>query len=138
MEIPSEYSKFPAIVEIEAQIKEHNKQISILVRRAEELMDSYELNVYETEDDAYGTLESAHWTRAKDGCEGSYNVGPDEIVTECLIGGVKYLGTSTFEYNRHDKEFYYPEEHELVFTKVEEQKVEISENISLQEPPNRV
>jgi len=51
--------------------------------------------------------------KAREDCEGAYNwaynCGLDEYTQEFIVGSTKYLGTAKFEYNRHDKTYYYIE-----------------------------
>lgn len=45
--------------------------------------------------------------QAREDCEGAYNCGADHYDQEFMVGDVRYLGTLTVEYNRHDKTYYY-------------------------------
>lgn len=62
---------------------------------------------FKDEEEALGFFEDQHYTEAKEDCEGSYNVGSEEYSDECTINGEYYIVTTPFEYDRHDKEFYY-------------------------------
>lgn len=40
-------------------------------------------------------------------CEGSYNCGDDKYTQDYYVGDTLYRCTAEFEYNRHDKTYYY-------------------------------
>ena len=44
---------------------------------------------------------------AFDDCEGAGNCGDDEYTQKFIVDGKIYLGTGLFQYNRHDKTYYY-------------------------------
>jgi len=69
-----------------------------------------------TVEDSYFTLEEAilrtnkyHYAMANEDCEGSYNCGDEEYSDIVYVSGEgKYYELTTpFEYNRHNKQFYY-------------------------------
>ncbi len=62
---------------------------------------------FKDEEEALGFFEDKHYEEASTDCEGSYNWGCDEYATECTINGEYYVVTTPFEYNRHDKKYYY-------------------------------
>jgi hypothetical protein len=66
-----------------------------------------ENNVFATLDEALGAVEDKLRDKAREDCEGAYNCGLDEYTQEFIVGSTKYLGTAKFEYNRHDKTYYY-------------------------------
>lgn len=66
-----------------------------------------ENNVFETLEDADSKMYTLLENQATEDCEGSYNCGDDEYTQEFMVGTQKYLATMTFEYNRHDKTYYY-------------------------------
>lgn len=63
--------------------------------------------LFEEEVEAIDFFEDRHHSLAKDDCEGSYNVGSDSYIDYCMIKGDLYEVKTRFEYNRHDKEYYY-------------------------------
>ena len=81
------------------------------LREAEDALAQFcakaENNVFETIDDAVGTIEDALRDKARDDCEGSYNCGNPEYTQAFMVAGVEYVGTLKVEYNRHDKTYYY-------------------------------
>jgi hypothetical protein len=66
-----------------------------------------ENNVFESLDVAEAKLEDMLRERAHEDCEGAYNCGNDEYRQEFMVNNVKYVAIATFEYNRHDKTYYY-------------------------------
>lgn len=66
-----------------------------------------ENNVFESLDKAAHKVEAMLESRAHQDCEGSHNCGADSYTQEFMVDGVKYIGTLTVEYNRHDKTYYY-------------------------------
>jgi hypothetical protein len=66
-----------------------------------------ENNVFETMDEALCIVEGMLRNRATEACEGRHRCGKSEYSQEFMVGSTKYLGTAKFEYNRHDKTFYY-------------------------------
>lgn len=66
-----------------------------------------ENNVFPTLDEALSTIEDKLRSQAHEDCEGAHNCGLDEYTQEFIVNGTKYLATAKFEYNRHDKTYYY-------------------------------
>lgn len=65
--------------------------------------------VYKTLDEALDEERDAHFEEAAEDCEGSHNMGCDSYETLVYISSeAKYYEIKTkFEYNRHDKQYYY-------------------------------
>lgn len=66
-----------------------------------------ENNVFESLSKALSDVEDKLLGQARQDCEGAYNCGADHYDQEFIVDGVRYLGTLTVEYNRHDKTYYY-------------------------------
>lgn len=65
---------------------------------------------FNTLGEALAEIEEEHTTQAAEECEGSYNQGCDEYSTVVFVKeDSKYyeITTAGFEYNRHDKRYYY-------------------------------
>ncbi|MNF68579.1 putative nicotinate phosphoribosyltransferase [compost metagenome] len=64
---------------------------------------------FATLDEATEEINAAHYKEASEACEGSYNVGNEEYVSAVYVEDeAKYYELTTkFEYNRHDKQYYY-------------------------------
>ena len=82
--------------------------------------------VYKTLEEALDEERDAHFEEAAEDCEGSYNIGADYYETLVYITDEsKYYNIKTkFEYNRHDKQYYYIDNYssdcgEAVATEVE-------------------
>ena len=69
--------------------------------------DLAENNVFATLEEAECKINELLDNRASADCEGSYNCGNDEYRQEFIVNNVKYVGIATYEYNRHDKTYYY-------------------------------
>lgn len=65
--------------------------------------------VYATLEEALDAERDAHYEEAAEDCEGSHNIGADYYETLVYITSEsKYYNIKTkFEYNRHDKQYYY-------------------------------
>ncbi len=78
---------------------------------AESALDAFdtspENNVFATLEEAEGVLEDRMCDWAFRDCEGAHNCGQDQYTQELIVGGKHYVATATFEYNRHDKTYYY-------------------------------
>lgn len=62
---------------------------------------------YATIEAAVGAINNLHYSLAESACEGAYCMGNDVYESVVCVGG-KYFKLSTrFEYNRHDKTYYY-------------------------------
>lgn len=66
-----------------------------------------ENNVFSSVLDAEMELEDRLRDQAFRDCEGAHNCGDDEYKQEFIVDGKHYLFTASFEYNRHDKMYYY-------------------------------
>ena len=92
-----------------------NCQSALLV--AKQQLDQFdslaENNVFATMEEAEGEMEDILRRRAYDDCEGAYNCGDREYRQEFMVGDKKYVAISEFQYNRHDKTYYYIEEEDF-------------------------
>jgi len=66
-----------------------------------------ENNVFPDMETAKGELEDRLSEQAFNDCEGAHNCGQDQYTQEFIVDGKHYMFTATFEYNRHDKMYYY-------------------------------
>lgn len=64
---------------------------------------------FETLEEAIEEINAQHYEEAGEACEGSYNMGNDVYISTVYVKDeAKYYELSTaFEYNRHDKQYYY-------------------------------
>lgn len=79
---------------------------------------SPENNRFNDLDTALGTIEDALREEAYEDCQGAYNCGSDTYSREFYVGDTLYRGTADFEYNRHDKTYYYIEECNFTYEEV--------------------
>jgi hypothetical protein len=93
--------------ELQAAVKAAETQLTEAQAALEQWDSLAENNVFETLEKALSTIEDKLRSKASDDCEGAYNCGLDEYSQEFIVGGTKYLATAKFEYNRHDKTYYY-------------------------------
>jgi hypothetical protein len=64
-------------------------------------------HVYDSLEDAEFRLEGILGSKANDACEGRYCCGENEYSQDFIVDGKEYIAIMTFEYNRHDKTYYY-------------------------------
>lgn len=79
---------------------------------------SPENNRFDDLDTALATIEDALRQEAYEDCQGAYNCGNDTYSREFYVGDTLYRGTAEFEYNRHDKTYYYIEECNFTYEEV--------------------
>ena len=68
---------------------------------------SAENNRFDDADNAREVIEDKLRSYADADCEGAYNCGEETYTQRYYVGEVMYLCTAEFEYNRHDKTYYY-------------------------------
>lgn len=92
---------------ITEQLEEQKK----VVRDWEGLLEfaetSIENHVYESLEKAENFLMSMFENKAFDDCEGAGNVGDEEYEQDFIVAGKEYTAIGKFEYNRHDKTYWY-------------------------------
>jgi hypothetical protein len=64
-------------------------------------------HIYESVEKAKGFLYDQFDNEAENDCEGSGNCGCDEYSQDFIVDGKKYTAIGKFEYDRHDKTYYY-------------------------------
>jgi len=101
------YKKDLAFQQAEAELTQLISQVELKKVLIEKMVDDPEFNRFKNADEAYDVLDDKFLDRAREACEGSYNIGQDVYTQECFLNGVPYIYTMSIEYNRHDKEFYY-------------------------------
>ena len=69
--------------------------------------DAPENNRFDDLQVALDTIEDDLRSQAFEDCQGAYNCGSDSYSKEFYVGETLYRGTAEFEYNRHDKTYYY-------------------------------
>lgn len=69
-------------------------------------------------DDALGTIEDQLRDLAFADCQGAGNCGRPSYSKKFYVGDTLYRGTAEFEYNRHDKTYYYIEECTFTYEEV--------------------
>lgn len=85
----------------------------------ERFRSTIDYHTYDTLDEALSSLEDLLYNKANADCEGSYNFGDESYTQEFRVDGVDYVATMTFEYNRHDKTYYYIDGSEFTYVKKE-------------------
>ena len=95
-----------------------------MLAQAEKNLDDYlcsiENNVFDSLEAAEAELGDSLYGRASADCEGSYNCGDESYEQEFIVDDVPYVAVLTCEYNRHDKTYYYIDEHEFNIYTLEE------------------
>jgi len=79
---------------------------------------SPERNTFDSLDEAESVISKRLENEAHEDCEGSYNYGSPTYEQEFIVQGKHYLATMTFEYNRHDKTYYYIDSSEYSFVEL--------------------
>jgi hypothetical protein len=87
--------------------KEYHKAVGELNKQLVEIETAPENNVFDSVEDACGTLEERFLDAASLACEGSYAYGEDTYSQEFIVGDVHYIFNIIIEYSRHDKRYYY-------------------------------
>lgn len=99
-------------------IKEAEKTIAAANDAIQAIESAPENNVYATLKDAEHAIHGRFYSIAEQACEGSYCVGEPEYTQEFTVDGVRYLAKVEFEYNRHDKTYYYIESHSYSYAPI--------------------
>ncbi len=94
---------------IAAQIADHNKAIAALEQQIDSIDSALENNVYVSHDAAERAIFTRYKNIASEACEGSYCCGNREYRQQYKLKGdaTIFEALVTFEYNRHDKTYYY-------------------------------
>lgn len=71
-----------------------------------------QVSVYKNLDEAIKEVNKQHFMEASEDCEGSYNCGSDSYTSLVKVGDKYYNLTTPFEYNRHDKQYYFIDNYE--------------------------
>lgn len=105
------------------QLKQNVETAKASLAEAEQALAAFESapeqNVFASLDEAEGVLQERMEGFAFEDCQGAHNRGEDQYEQEFIVAGVHYLATLDCEYNRHDKTYYYLEESEFSYKKLE-------------------
>jgi hypothetical protein len=93
--------------ELEAAVKSAETNLTAAKDALAAFESQAENNVFESLPKALSAVEDKLINQAYQDCEGAHNCGADHYDQEFIVDGVRYLGTLTVEYNRHDKTYYY-------------------------------
>ncbi len=99
--------------ELEDAVKSAKSALTDANKALEEFSSLAENNVFETLEKALSTVEEALGGQAFEDCEGAGNCGAESYSQKFMVDGVRYVGTLSCAYNRHDKTYYYVEESEF-------------------------
>jgi hypothetical protein len=110
--------KEQTIAALELNIKEAQKELDYHKGALEDFRASPECNVFDNLEDAEDAITEELEALAREDCEGAYNYGNDLYSRKFSVGGKAYEATMTFEYNRHDKTYYYIEESEYSYKEI--------------------
>ena len=105
--------------ELEIEVKIAMDSVSAAQKALADFDGAAENNVFDTLDVALGEIEYKLMNQAHADCEGSYNCGADTYTQEFIVDCVRYIGTLKCEYNRHDKTYYYIDEHDFTYAAIE-------------------
>lgn len=101
--------------ELQAKVLLAQGELGLAEKALSEFDSAIEQNVFDTLEDAIEVLTERLLEQACADCEGSYNCGVEEYTQEFVVDGIHYMGTLTCEYNRHDRTYYYVEEHKFTY-----------------------
>ena len=95
--------------QIAAEIATHQKAIATLEQSLVDFDSLIENNQYDSHRAAEKFIEGRFSNIASNQCEGSYNCGDDQFQQRYQLTGNPnvFEATVKFEYNRHDKTYYY-------------------------------
>lgn len=105
--------------QLQQNIVDKAKELELAKQALCAFNDSPERNVYKSLEDAENFISGKLERYASEDCEGSYNCGAESYEQEFSVLGKKYLATMTFDYNRHDKQYYYIDESEYSYKEIE-------------------
>lgn len=103
---------------IQEKIKSLEAEIISLNAQLIAIDSSIEANVYQSLNDAKDFITERFQRIAEDACEGSYRYGDSEYKQLFMVDGKTYEATVSFEYNRHDKTYYYVDGTDYSFKEV--------------------
>ena len=93
--------------ELQSVITEAKVNLKSAVDALAKFDSAAENNVFESKERAEFATEDMCDKRAHEDCEGAGNRGLGTYTQDYMVDGVKYRCTATYEYNRHDKTYYY-------------------------------
>ena len=105
--------------QLQQNIVDKAKELELAKQQLFTYEDSPERNVYESLEDAEYSISEKLEAYASEACEGSYKRGNWKYFQEFSVLDKKYLATMTFEYNRHDKQYYYIDGFEYSYKEIE-------------------
>ncbi len=94
-------------IELETAVIAAKKNLSDAETALEAFLDLPENNVFDDLAKACRAIERKLEDKAFQACEGANNFGMNQYSQIFIVGDKRYLGVSNFEYNRHDKTYYY-------------------------------
>jgi hypothetical protein len=95
------------IAEAKASVEFWKMKLNQSVINLESLESDILNHVYDSLEDAEFRLEGILCRKANEACEGSYCCGENEYSQDFIVDGKEYIAIMSFEYNRHDKTYYY-------------------------------
>ena len=101
------YSDYPEYQELKAKVRDTEKELKRLQKSLESFEDQPEYNRFDSLEEAEGFLEVKYLERAREACEGSYNMGKDHYIQIFYVRDQTYRFRIYIDYNRHDKTYYY-------------------------------
>lgn len=104
--------------ELEASVANAKAALETAEAALQAFNDAPENNRFDDLQVALDTVEDDLRSQAYDDCQGAYNCGDDSYSKDFYVGDTLYRGTAEFEYNRHDKTYYYIEECTFTYEEV--------------------
>lgn len=104
--------------ELEASVANAKSALATAEAALQAFNDAPENNRFDDLNDALGAIEDQLRDLAFADCQGAYNCGDDFYSKDFYVGDKLYRGTAEFEYNRHDKTYYYIEECNFTYEEI--------------------
>ncbi len=100
---------------VKEQLTEAQEVVTALTILLTQCQSDINNHVYESIEKAEGFLYNQFDNEAADDCEGSGNCGCEEYTQDFIVDGKEYTAIGKFEYDRHDKQFYYVDSSEYSY-----------------------
>lgn len=94
------------IAELNAEAKQHYDALARINSQKAQLEDNILNFVYDNLKQAKAAIEDYLYEEASETC-GDMMCGNPELERDYIVNGIRYVCTGHFEYDRHDKRFYY-------------------------------
>ena len=95
------------IKELQAELIMAQQVVESITKQLVEVEQDISNHIYSSFDEAESFLYNMFDNLAHEDCEGSDNCGSGLYTQDFIVDGVSYTAFGEYEYNRHDKTYYY-------------------------------